>query len=131
MPPRKGMTADYQNIGFGGLCFATDLNFMNIPMSYEQRLWALEGMYYCILGKIEEDEKYKNDSNLDMLIAGTRLLLNQAGKDYRSDFESHLTFGQDENDYRTLLCQIFGKLTQIQGKTKMIERERMVQEEIG
>lgn len=130
MPPRRTI-GDYQAAGFGGLCFATNLNFMNLPMSYEQRLWSLEGNYWCIVAKIEDDKKYKDDTNIGVLIGATRLLLDQAGRDYNPLYESHATFNQKENDFRTLLCQIFGKVTELQGKCKMIERVQIEQEEIG
>lgn len=131
MPPRKGMTSDYQQIGFGGLAFATNLNFTNLPMTYEQRLWALEGLYAYSLAKIEDDTKYKEDRDIGMLVGAIRILLSQAGKDYQARFEDHTTMDDDENKYRTLLCQIFEKITQLQGKTKMIERERVILDEIG
>lgn len=122
---------DYQAAGFGGLSFATNLNFMNLPMDYEQRLWALEGLYWCAVAKIEDDPKFKDDDRIGMLVAGTRLLLDQAGKDYQSRFESHETFDETENNYRTLLCQVFGKITELQGKTKMIERVQQEQDVVG
>ena len=115
---------DYESVGFGGLSFLTNMNFCNTPMSYEQRLWALEGLYAFALAKIEEDPHYKDDEGLGLLIGGTRLLLDQAGEDYKSIFESHATFGELENKYRALLCIIFQRITQLQGKTKMIERVR-------
>jgi hypothetical protein len=130
VPPRRGMTSEYQQIGFGGLSFATNLNFANLEMSYEQRLWALEGLYAFALAKIEDDEKYKNDTDIGTLVGGIRIMLNQAGEHYLSRFEDHSTMDADENIYRTLLCQIFEKITQLQGKTKMIERERVIQDEV-
>lgn len=119
---------DYQSAGFGGLCFATDLNFMNLPMTYEQRIWALEGMFWCIVAKVEDDPKFKDDNDLGLLIGGTRILLDQVGNDYMSKYENHETHSTDENKYRILQCQTFGKITQLQGKTKMIERVQQEQE---
>ena len=126
MAVRRSLS-DYQSAGFGGLSFATNLNFMNLPMSYEQRLWCLEGLYACAVAKIEDDPKYKDDKEIGLLIGGTRLLLDQAGNDYLPQYEGH-TFGPPENRFRTLLCQIFEKITQLQGKTKMIEREVVTQD---
>lgn len=121
MATRRALT-DYQQIGFGGLSFITDLNFMNFPMPYEQRLWALNGLFYCAVAKIEDDPKYKEDTEVGLLVGGIKLLLVQAGSDYRSRYETHETFDEHENNYRELLCQVFGKITQLQGKTKMIEK---------
>lgn len=130
MVTRKGSLSDYQSVGFGGLSFITDMNFLNVPMSYEQRLWALEGLYACAVAKIESDPKYKEDKDVGMLIGGTRIMLDQAGKDYDPLYENK-TYGDRENTYRRLLCQIFENITEIQGKTKMIERQVMTMEEIG
>ena len=130
MATRRSLT-DYQQAGFGGLSFATNLNFMNLPLSYEQRLWALEGLFACALAKIEDDTKYKEDVEMGLLVGGIRILLDQAGEDYRSRYESHGTFDDTENKYRALLTQIFSKILELQGKTKMIERLVMTQEEIG
>lgn len=121
MATRRSLT-DYQQAGFGGLSFATNLNFMNLPLSYEQRLWALEGLFACALAKIEDDTKYNEDREIGILIEGIRILLNQAGEDYRSRYESHETFDNIENKYRVLLTQIFSKILELQGKTKMIEQ---------
>lgn len=130
MAVRRSLT-DYQQAGFGGLSFATDLNFMNLPLSYEQRLWALGGLYACALAKIEDDMTFKEDADVGLLIGGIRLMLDQAGKDYKSRYETHTTFDDSENNYRTLLSQIFEKITQLQGKTKMIEKSIVTQDEIG
>lgn len=130
MAARRGL-GDYQSAGFGGLSFATDMNFMNLPMRYEQRLWALEGLYACALAKIEGDANYCQDKEIGLLIGATRLLLDQAGADYKSHFESTTTFGELENNYRRLLSQIFEKITEIQGKTKMIERVVEEQKDAG
>lgn len=130
MATRRSLT-DYQQAGFGGLSFATNLNFMNLPLSYEQRLWALEGLFACALAKIEDDPKYKDDREIGLLVGGIRLLLNQAGKDYKSRYETHASFDEIENNYRTLLSQTFSKILELQGKTKMIEKTFMTQEEVG
>lgn len=130
MATRRSLT-DYQQVGFGGLSFATNLNFMNLPMSYEQRLWALEGLYACALAKIEDDPKYKDDSEIGLLVGAIRIMLEKAGKDYKSRYETHATFDEAENNYRALLSQIFEKITQLQGKTKMIEKSIMTQDEAG
>lgn len=128
MPPRKGLNVEYQQVGLGGLCFVSTLNFMNVEMSYEQRLWMLESEYYCILAKIEDDKKWKDDPEICKLVKETRTKLNQAGEDYLSSYEDHKSHSDDENKYRQLLCQIFGKITQLLGKTKMIEKERVEQD---
>jgi len=130
MATRRSLT-DYQQAGFGGLSFATNLNFMNLPLSYEQRLWALEGLFACALAKIEDDVKYKDDKDIGLLVGGIRILLDQAGDDYRSRYENHESFDNMENNYRRLLTQTFSSILELQGKTKMIERLVMTQEEIG
>ena len=130
MATRRSIT-DYQQAGFGGLSFATNLNFMNLPLSYEQRLWALEGLFACALAKIEDDVKYKDDKDIGLLVGGIRILLDQAGDDYRSRYENHESFDNMENNYRRLLTQTFSSILELQGKTKMIERLVMTQEEIG
>ena len=130
MAIRRGM-ADYQQAGFGGLSFMTDLNFMNLPLSYEQRLWALNGLYCCAIAKIEDDPKFNEDIDIGLLIGGIRLLLDQAGDDYKSYYEDHESMDGNENKYRVLLCQTFEKITQLQGKTKMIEKSILTQDEVG
>jgi len=130
MATRRSIT-DYQQAGFGGLSFATNLNFMNLPLSYEQRLWALEGLFACALAKIEDDVKYKDDKDMGLLVGGIRILLDQAGDDYRSRYENHESFDNMENNYRRLLTQTFSSILELQGKTKMIEKLVMTQEEIG
>jgi hypothetical protein len=130
MATRRSLT-DYQQAGFGGLSFATDLNFMNLPLPYEQRLWALEGLFACALAKIEDDIKYKEDKDVGLLVGGIRILLDQAGEDYRSRYENHETFDNMENKYRTLLTQVFSKILELQGKTKMIEKLVVTQDEVG
>ena len=130
MAARK-VSADLMLAGFGGLSFMTLANFMNLPMSYEQRIWSLETIFWVAIAKIEDDPKFKDDKEISMLISGTRTLLNQVGQDYLSKYEDHKTHNEDENNYRKLVCQTFGKLTQILGKTKMIERQVMEQEPVG
>lgn len=130
MAARRSMQ-DYQSVGFGGLAFLTHINLANTPMTYEQRWWSLDAEFWFTLAKIEEDPKYKEDPKIVMLISATRLLLEQACDDYQSHFEDHSTFGELENEYKKLLSQIMGKLTEIQGKTKIIEKVTMEQEMIG
>ena len=130
MATRRSLT-DYQQAGFGGLSFATNLNFMNLPLSYEQRLWALEGLFACALAKIEDDVKYKDDEDIGILVGGIRILLDQAGDDYRSRYENHESFDNMENNYRRLLTQTFSSILELQGKTKMIEKLVVTQDEVG
>jgi hypothetical protein len=130
MATRRSLT-DYQQAGFGGLSFATNLNFMNLPLSYEQRLWALEGLFACALAKIEDDVKYKDDKDIGLLVGGIRILLDQAGDDYRSRYENHESFDNMENNYRRLLTQTFSSILELQGKTKMIEKLVVTQDEVG
>ena len=130
MATRRSIT-DYQQAGFGGLSFATNLNFMNLPLSYEQRLWALEGLFACALAKIEDDVKYKDDKDMGLLVGGIRILLDQAGDDYRSRYENHESFDNMENNYRRLLTQTFSSILELQGKTKMIEKLVVTQDEVG
>jgi hypothetical protein len=129
MTARRSIT-DYQQAGFGGLSFATNLNFMNLPMTYEQRLWTLEGLYACALAKVENDDKYKTDADVEKLTKCLRGLLDQATKDYQSKFEDHKTNDDSENKYRRLLTMTFEKITELQGKTKMIERSIVEQDAV-
>lgn len=122
---------NYQQAGFGGLSFVTDLQWTTVPMSYEQRLWSLEGSYAFALAKIENDDKYKDDKDVGLLVAGIAIMLKQAGETYLSEFETHTSFSPLENNYRTLLCQIFEKITQLQGKIKLIEKTVVQMDEIA
>ena len=130
MAARRGI-GDYQAVGFGGLSFLTNMNLMNSPMSLEQRLWALDGNFWSIVAKIENDAKFKKDEEIGTMIGATRILLKKGFEDYKHGFETHTMGEKLENNYRILLSEIFGKITELQGKTKMIEREMMSMEEIG
>ena len=127
----RRISADYQAAGFGGLSFVTNNNFANLPMSYEQRLTALECLYCFFLAKNEESKEYRNNEEIKTLVNELRERLDQAGRDYRSEFENHDTFSEAENNYRLLLCQCFERITRLQGLTKMIEKQIMKMEEIG
>ena len=130
MAAKRGI-GDYQAVGFGGLSFLTNMNLMNSPMSLEQRLWALDGNFWSIVAKIENDTKFRKDEEIGTMIGATRILLKKGFEDYRHGFETHTLAEKMENNYRILLSEIFGKITELQGKTKMIEREMMSMEEIG
>ena len=130
MAARRGI-GDYQAVGFGGLSFLTNMNLMNSPMSLEQRLWALDGNFWSIVAKIENDAKFRKDEEIGTMIGATRILLKKGFEDYKHGFETHTMGEKLENNYRILLSEIFGKITELQGKTKMIEREMMSMEEIG
>jgi hypothetical protein len=117
----RSKLGEYQQVGFGGLAFLTHINLANTPMSYEQRLWSLDAEYWFTLAKIESDKRWKDDREIAILISGVHLLLDQASDDYQSKFESHETYCPLENNYKKLLRQIMGRITQIQGIIKMIE----------
>jgi hypothetical protein len=127
----RRIIADYQTVGFGGLAFITHINLANAPMSYEQRWWSLDAEYWFTLAKIEVDEKYKNDPGVGLLVGGIRVLLDQANEDYKSQFEDHQSFTDLENRYKKLLSQILGKITELQGRTHMIENAKVEQEVFG
>ena len=119
MAARRGI-GDYQAVGFGGLAFLTNMNLMNSPMSLEQRLWALDGNFWSIVAKIENDAKFKKDEEIGTMIGATRILIKKGFEDYRHGFETHTLAEKMENNYRILLSEIFGKITELQGKTRMI-----------
>lgn len=135
MATKRGLTTDYQSAGFGWLSFNADNNFANLPMSYEQRLWQLESLYCFAIAKAEAEGRLRADTeegkSLLALVEELKKRLDQAGRDYRAEYENHDTFNQAENNYRTLLVRIFEKITELQGKLKMMEREVMKMEEIG
>jgi hypothetical protein len=127
----RRIISDYQTVGFGGLAFITHINLANTPMSYEQRWWSLDAEYWFTLAKIELDEKYKCDPGICLLVGGIRLLLDQANEDYKSQFEDHQSFCDLENRYKKLLSQILGKITELQGRTRLIENQKLEQEVFG
>jgi hypothetical protein len=127
---RRGM-ADYQQAGAGGIIFMALLQALTIEMSYEQRRIMYRGTYSAIVAKLEVDSKLKDDKEIGILIGGTKLLLDQAGLDYKSDFESHKTYGKLENAYNELLAQVLDKLWALAIQGKLIEKVIMMQDEVG
>ena len=117
--------------GFSALAAGTLFNLANIPMTYEQRWWSLDAVYYFALAKIEEDEKYNTDPKITMVVSGIRVLLDQANHDYKPQFESHTSSSDLENRYKELLSQIFGTTTGLMGKTHIIEHVKLEQEVFG
>jgi hypothetical protein len=113
---------DYQAAGIGGIIFLGILQAITIPMDYQQRRTLYRGLYSLIVSKIEDDPKYNTDQRIGILISGTELLLDQAGADYRSSFESRETFDPIENNYAELLSQIFDKLCELTTRAKIIEK---------
>jgi hypothetical protein len=122
--------SDYQQAGAGGIIFVGLLQSITIPMSYEQRRITYRGIYSAILSKLEVDPILKDDKEIGMTIRATKILLDQAGKDYKASFEGK-TFGDLENKYCELLAQIYDNLWILAVKGKLIERVQMVQDEVG
>jgi hypothetical protein len=129
MAIRRGMT-DYQQAGAGGIIFVGLLQSITIPMSYEQRRITYRGIYSAILSKLEIDPILKDDKEISMIVGATKILLDQAGKDYRASFEGK-SFDDLENKYCELLAQIYDQLWVLAVKGKLIERVQMVQDEVG
>jgi hypothetical protein len=129
MAIRRGM-ADYQQAGAGGIIFVGLLQSITIPMSYEQRRITYRGIYSAILSKLEIDPIFKDDKEISMIVGATKILLDQAGKDYRASFEGK-SFDDMENKYCELLAQIYDQLWVLASKGKLIERVQMVQDEVG
>ena len=67
------------------------------------------------------DKKVKDDDRIGWLISATKLLLDQAGTDYKAYFESKETHSKLENDYTELLAQILDKHWEISVKANLIE----------
>ena len=124
MAIRRGMS-DYRQAGAGGIIFMGLLQALTFPMSYEQRKILYRGLYSAIVAKVEVDKRIKVDTELDArigkLIGATKLLIDQAGKDYKSFFESKDSYGELENDYTELLAQILDKHWEISVKANLIE----------
>lgn len=130
MTVRRGM-ADYPPAGAGGIIFVALLQSLTLPMAYEQRRITYRGTYSAIVAKLEMDPTLSKDKDIGILIGATKLLLDQAGTDYKSQFESHSSFGPLENAYCELLAQILDKLWELAVKGKLIEKVVMTQDEIG
>jgi hypothetical protein len=130
--------ADYQQAGAGGIIFMGLLQSITLPMSYEQRRITYRGVYSAIIAKLQLDDKQDgsipipalNGRTLDMIVGGTKLLLDQAYLDYNSSFESHSTTSKLENEYCELLAQIFDNLWLLAIQGKMIERVMVIQDEV-
>ena len=97
------------------------LQALTFPMSYEQRKILYRGLYSAIVAKVEVDKKAKEDQHIGMLIAGVKLLIDQAGTDYKSAFESKANYGTLENNYCELQAQILDKHWEISVKANLIE----------
>jgi hypothetical protein len=129
MVVRRGM-ADYQQAGAGGIIFLTLLQSLTVEMTYEQRRITYRGAYSAIVAKLETDEKLKNDKEIGTIIGATKILLDQAGTDYRSSFEGK-TFNDLENKYCELLAQILDNLWILAIQGKLIEKVLVTQDEVG
>ena len=117
---RRGMS-DYRQAGAGGIIFMGLLQSLTFPMSYEQRKILYRGLYSAIVAKVEVDKKAKEDKHIGTLIGATKLLIDQAGTDYKAYFESKETHSELENNYTELLAQILDKHWEIAVKANLIE----------
>ena len=123
MAIRKGM-ADYRQAGAGGILFMGLLQAQGQEMTYEQRRILYRSMYSNERAKIEMDasiEKNPCFSRICAVLTDTKLLLDQAGRDYQSRYEGHQTHDEAENDYAELLALILDNLWEIAIKAKLIE----------
>ena len=120
MAIRRGMS-DYRQAGAGGIIFMGLLQSLTFPMSYEQRKILYRGLYSAIVAKVEVDKKVKEDKHIGMLISGVKILIDQAGTDYKSFFESKDSYGELENNYAELQAQILDKHWEIAVKANLIE----------
>ena len=120
MAIRRGMS-DYRQAGAGGIIFMGLLQALTFPMDYEQRKILYRGLYSAIVAKVEMDKKAKDNERIGTLIGATKLLLDQAGTDYKAYFESKETHSKLENDYTELLAQILDKHWEICVKANLIE----------
>ena len=124
MAIRRGMS-DYRQAGAGGIIFMGLLQALTFPMDYEQRKILYRGLYSAIVAKIEVDKRIKVNTDLDVrigwLISSVKLLIDQAGRDYKSSFEDKTTYGELENNYTELQGQILDHFWEIVVKANLIE----------
>jgi hypothetical protein len=113
--------SDYRQAGAGGIIFMGLLQSLTFPMTYEQRKILYRGLYSAIVAKVEVDKKTKDDGAIGLLIGAVKLLIDQAGKDYKAHFENKETYGELENNYTELQGQILDKLWEIAVKANLIE----------
>ena len=113
--------SDYRGpAGSGGIIYMGLREALLFPMSYEQRKILYRGLYSAMVAKIEVSKK-KEDADIGMLIGAVKLLLDQAGTDYKAYFESKETHSELENNYSELLAQILDKHYEITEKAGLIE----------
>ena len=113
--------SDYRQAGAGGIIFMGLLQALTFPMDYEQRKILYRGLYSAIVAKVEMDKKAKDNVHIGTLIGATKLLIDQAGKDYKSYFESDETYDDLENNYAELQAQILDIHWEICVKANLIE----------
>ena len=129
MAIRRG-TSDYLQAGAGGSIWLALSQSMTLPMSYEQRRITYRCLYSAIVSKLEMDENLKEDKEIGIIVGATKILLDQAGKDYRASFEGK-SFDDLENKYCELLAQIYDHLWVLVMKGKLIEKIKLEWEEVG
>ena len=120
MAIRRGMS-DYRQAGAGGIIFMGLLQALTFPMDYEQRKILYRGLYSAIVAKVEMDKKAKDNERIGTLIGATKILIDQAGRDYKSYFEDETSYGELENNYAELQAQILDKHWEIAVKANLIE----------
>jgi hypothetical protein len=128
MTVRRGM-ADYRQAGAGGILFMGLLQAQGQEMTYEQRRILYRAMYSTVVAKVEADDKAKKDERICMLIGATKLLLDQAGLDYKAIYEGK-SYDDAENKYAELLAQILDNLWEIAIKARLIESVQLEQDAI-
>jgi hypothetical protein len=130
MTTRRGSLSQYPP-GAGGVLFIATIQALTMPMTHEQRKIMYRGMYSVYMGKLQSDTAIKNTDELSTLIAGVKLLLDQQGDDYKSQFEDHSSYSKLENDYAELQAQIFDVHQLIIQKAKLMDTVVVTQEMVG
>jgi len=97
------------------------LQALTFPISYEQRKIMYRGVYSAIVAKLEVDKKMKDDDEMGVKIGAVKILIDQAGRDYKAYFESKESYGELENNYTELQAQILDILWEITVKANLIE----------
>ena len=128
---RSSSLKDYRAAGFGGLSFLGDMNFATMPMSYIQKRTLLNALFSFALAKNEEDPKYAENDKVLELVQEIRNSLAKAQTNYLPVYETHAGDVVSENNYDELLNATFELITQLQGKTHMIEKVIMEMEPVA